>query len=42
MFDSRFYFAEPGWHSMYELCKVRKVMTIMVPVALFGHREGEV
>jgi hypothetical protein len=29
MFESRFYCAEPGWHSMYELFKVLKVVTVI-------------
>jgi hypothetical protein len=29
MFDSRVYFVEPGWHFMYELFKVLKVMTVI-------------
>jgi hypothetical protein len=35
MFDSRFYFAEPGWHSMYKLFKVRKVMAVIETVCVY-------
>jgi hypothetical protein len=35
MVDSRFYFAESGWHFMYELFKVLKVMTVIETVCVY-------
>jgi hypothetical protein len=35
MFGSRFYFAEPGWHFMYEFFMVLKVMTVMETVCVY-------